>query len=56
VLGGVLGSIIGGTEGAVIGAILGVGGGIVATKGEDVSLPVGTLVTLQLDRPLVVRP
>ncbi len=55
ILGGVLGSIVGGREATVIGAILGAGGGIAASHGEDVNLPAGTLLTLELERPLAVR-
>jgi hypothetical protein len=53
-LGGTLGAILGGKEGAVIGAVLGGGGAVVATKGNDVELPEGTLVTVRLDRLLTV--
>jgi hypothetical protein len=55
IVGGVLGSIIGGTKGALIGAVLGGAGGVVATAGEDVALPAGSIVTVRLDRPLEVR-
>jgi hypothetical protein len=55
ILGGVLGSILGGKEATIVGAILGAGGGIVASEGEDVNLPAGTLMTLELDEPLAVR-
>jgi hypothetical protein len=53
-LGGVLGGITSGREGVVIGAILGAGGGVAASKGEDVSLPEGTIMTLSLDEALTV--
>jgi hypothetical protein len=55
IVGGVLGSIIGGTKGAVIGAVLGGAGGVVATAGEEVNLPAGTVLTVRLERPLDVR-
>jgi hypothetical protein len=55
VVGGILGSIIGGTEGAIIGVVLGGAGGVVATPGEEVSLPSGTILTVNLDQPLQVR-
>lgn len=54
ILGGTLGAILGGKEGAVVGVVLGGGGAVVATKGDDVDLPEGTLVTVRLDRPLTV--
>jgi hypothetical protein len=54
-LGSVLGGMRSGTEGAVIGAILGAGGGIAAAKGEEVSLPEGSVIVLSLDEALTVR-
>lgn len=54
VLGGVLGGILGGKDLLVIGAVLGGGGAVVASKGEDVELPAGTLVTIRLERALTV--
>jgi hypothetical protein len=53
-LGGVVGAVIDGKKGALIGAVLGGGSAVVATKGDDVELPAGTLVTLRLDRPVSV--
>lgn len=55
VIGGILGGILGGKDGVVIGAILGGGGAVVAGKGEDVTLPVGTELTVRLERPLTLR-
>jgi hypothetical protein len=54
VIGGVLGAVIDGKKGALLGAIVGGGGAIVASSGDDVELPAGTLVTVRLDRPLEV--
>jgi hypothetical protein len=54
VLGGVLGTILGGKKGAIIGVVVGGTGGVAASKGEDVSLPAGTILILSLDRPLTV--
>src|SRR4029453_12811108 len=51
VLGGVLGGILGGTKGALAGVVIGGAGGVVSSKGEDVELPAGTVMTVQLDRP-----
>jgi hypothetical protein len=51
-LGGVIGGIIDGKKGLLIGAAVGAGGGLLATKGDDVDLPEGTLITLRLDRPM----
>jgi hypothetical protein len=55
VLGAVLGSMIGGKKGAVIGVLAGGAGGVLAKTGEDVVLPAGTILTLSLDRELLVR-
>lgn len=52
ILGGVIGSIIHGKEGFVIGAVVGAGGGLLASHGDDVELPGGSLVTIRLDAPL----
>jgi hypothetical protein len=54
-LGAVLGRVVGGTKGALIGLVVGGGGAIVATKGDDVELPEGSVLTLRLERPLTVR-
>jgi hypothetical protein len=56
VLGGVLGGMLGGKKGAIIGVVVGGTGGVAASKGEDVSLPAGTIVSLSLERPLTVTP
>lgn len=54
VVGGVLGGILGGKGGAIAGILVGGGGAVVATKGEDVELPAGTVLTVRLERPLVI--
>jgi hypothetical protein len=54
-LGAVIGRVVGGTKGALIGLVVGGGGAIVATKGDDVELPEGSVLTLRLERPLTVR-
>jgi len=54
VLGGVLGSILGGGKGAVVGVILGGTGAVVGTKGDEVDLPAGTVLTVRLEQPLVI--
>jgi hypothetical protein len=53
-LGGVIGGIVDGKKGALIGAVVGASGGLVATKGEELDLPEGTLIVLRLDRPLTL--
>lgn len=52
VIGGVLGAVLDGKKGALIGAIVGGGGAVVASSGEEVELPAGTLLTVQLERPM----
>jgi len=53
-VGGVLGAVLDGKKGLLVGAILGGGGAVVASSGEEVELPAGTLLTLRLERPLRV--
>ncbi len=43
-----------GGKGAAIGAMVGVGGGLLASRGREVDLPEGTVISLRLDRPLAV--
>lgn len=54
VLGGVLGGLLGGKRGAIAGILIGGGGAVVATAGDDVELPTGTVLTVRLQRPLVL--
>ena len=54
VIGGVLGAVLDGKSGAVIGAIVGGGGAVVASSGDDVELPAGTVLTVQLERPMTL--
>ena len=56
VLGGVLGGILGGKEGAIVGVVLGGTGAVVGTRGEDVTLPAGSVVRVRLVKPLVLPP
>lgn len=53
-LGGVLGKIIGGTKGALMGVLIGGGGGVLTSKGDEVELPAGTILTLRLEQPLTI--
>ena len=56
VVGGVLGGLLGGKGGAIAGILVGGGGAVAATKGDDVELPAGTVLTVRLERPLVIGP
>ncbi len=56
-LGAIIGAIAGGGKGAAIGAGAGAGAGVltqVVTKGGSIKVPVETVLTFQLDKPLVV--
>jgi hypothetical protein len=56
--GGVIGGIIGGGSGAATGAAVGGGAGtaaVLATSGDEVTLPAGTPVTITLTAPLTIR-
>jgi hypothetical protein len=54
-VGGVVGGIVGGAKGAVIGAGAGGTGAVVATKGNEVRLGAGTIVTTTLQEAMTVR-
>jgi hypothetical protein len=56
--GAVIGGILGGKKGAVIGGVIGGGAGtavVLSTSGHEVSLPVGSILKLTLDRDIEVR-
>lgn len=54
-LGALLGSVVGGRKGALLGLIVGGAGGAITTKGEEVELPEGTILTLRTERPVTVQ-
>jgi hypothetical protein len=57
-LGAIVGGIVGGKKGAAIGAAIGGAGGtgvVLATKGEEIRLPVGTGINVRLDDPVTVQ-
>jgi hypothetical protein len=51
-LGGILGAVLDGGKGALIGVLVGGGGAMVGSKGDEVELPAGTILTLRLERPV----
>jgi hypothetical protein len=56
--GAVVGAIAGGKKGAAIGTAVGAAGGtgvVLATRGDEVALPRGTVVTTRLVQPVTVR-
>lgn len=53
-VGAIIGGILGGVRGALTGILIGAGGVVAATEGEDVDLPVGTVLRVRFDSPLVV--
>jgi hypothetical protein len=55
-VGAILGGLLGGKGGAIAGILIGGGGAVAATKGEDVELPAGTVLTVRLDQPLLIPP
>ncbi|MGH9319329.1 MAG: hypothetical protein ACRD21_05810 [Vicinamibacteria bacterium] len=55
-IGTILGAVLGGTKGAVVGAVLGGAGVILATEGQEVELPRGTVLRIRLDQELRVEP
>lgn len=54
-VGAIIGGLIGGFKGALAGILIGGGGTIVATEGKDVELPVGTVLRVRFDAPVMVR-
>jgi hypothetical protein len=54
-LGTLLGAVIGGRKGALLGLIIGGAGGAITTRGEEVELPEGTILTLRTERPVDIR-
>jgi hypothetical protein len=54
-LGTILGAVIGGKKGALVGLIVGGAGGAITTRGEEVELPEGTILTLRTERPVELR-
>lgn len=53
-IGAIVGAIAEGGEGAIAGIVLGGGGVFLATKGEDVELPAGTQLTIELTESVQV--
>jgi hypothetical protein len=53
--GAVVGGIAGGGKGAAIGAVAGGAGTVMATKGKEVTVPAGTVVSVILQDPLTVQ-
>lgn len=53
-IGAIVGGIAEGAEGAIAGLVLGGGGVFLATKGENVELPAGTVLLVQLEEPIEV--
>jgi hypothetical protein len=54
-LGAVVGGVIGGGKGAAIGAVAGGTGTVLATKGKEVEVPAGTVVSVLVQDPITVR-
>jgi len=54
-VGAILGGILGGAKGALLGVLIGGGGTIAATEGKDVELPVGTVLRVKFDDPVMIK-
>jgi hypothetical protein len=54
-VGAIVGGVAGGGSGAAIGAVAGGAGAVLVTKGREVQIPPGTLVTVLMQEPLTVR-
>lgn len=53
-VGGILGGVLEGGKGALAGIVIGGGGAFLATRGEEVELPVGSALTVELTRPVTI--
>lgn len=53
-IGGLLGAIVGGSTGLLIGLAVGAGGGMVAGRGKEVTLPEGSHLLVKFDRQVEV--
>jgi len=53
-IGAIIGGILGGTKGAVAGILIGAGGTVLATEGNDVDLPVGTIMRVRFESPVLL--
>ena len=53
-VGALVGGLVGGGKGAAIGAGVGGTGAVLATKGKEVRLPAGTVVSTHLEQALVI--
>lgn len=53
-IGAIIGGILGGTKGAVAGVLIGAGGTVLATEGNDVDLPIGTVMRVRFESPVVI--
>jgi len=55
-IGAIIGGILGGTKGALTGILIGAGGTVLATEGNDVDLPVGTVMRVRFESPVQIAP
>jgi hypothetical protein len=53
-VGAIIGGILGGTKGALAGILIGAGGTVLATEGNDVDLPVGTVMRVRFESPIQI--
>ena len=53
--GAIVGGVVGGGKGAAVGAVAGGAGTVLATKGKEVEIPSGTVVSVLVQDPITVR-
>jgi hypothetical protein len=53
--GAIVGGVLGGGKGAAVGAVAGGAGTVLATKGQEVEIPSGTVVSVLVQDPITVR-
>jgi TolA-binding protein len=54
-VGAIIGGILGGVKGAITGILIGGGGVVAATEGQNVNLPVGTILRMRIDQDLNIN-
>jgi hypothetical protein len=54
-VGAILGGLLGGFKGTLAGILVGAGGTIAATEGRQVDLPMGSVLRVRLDSPLLIN-
>lgn len=52
--GGIIGALLGGAKGAIVGVTVGAGGALLASEGEEIDLPQGSVLRVEFQSPVSV--